>query len=659
MSGKNSPLKQNGFELSESRLRAIYENTSIGIALVGLDGHPLAVNPAITQITGYSEAEILAKTGLELTHPDERKKAVDPMRELMEGKRDSFQTDTRFIRKDGSLVWVRQNISILRDLDCYPACLIVMVEDIDDQKRVSAELDESQNRFHAIFETAAVGIGMLSLERKLLDANQALCQMFGMSYDELIGRNPLTVTDIRDHAASTQQFYDLLSGKQDTYWGERRYVRKNGEVFWASVTMSVVRDEKGAPLYLIGMFIDIDEQKRTLTQLQESEARFQAMFDNVSVGMAMMTLERRVIMLNQTAQEMIGYSFAELQGIKPADLAYLEDKQIGEDYFDDLAAGRRDSMQVERRYVRKDKSVFWARVTYSLVRSLTGNPLYLVGLIEDISAERQAAEQLAAQDAEYRRTLEQRVEERTRELKETNLLLVTEIEQRQRAEEALATKAIEEAITAERTRLARELHDAVTQTLFSASLIAEVLPELWEIDPEEARNSNEELRQLTRGALAEMRTLLLELRPAALTQARFPDLIKQLSEAVSGRTRLPVKLTVEGNYELPPEIKVAFYRVAQESLNNIIKYARATQVDIFILLENNNVLLEIKDNGIGFDPTTIKPTSLGMRIMRERAEAIHGDLSILSRPGQGTTIRLRWKEAELVLNSSIPTRVTI
>ncbi len=99
---------------------------------------------------------------------------------------------------------------------------------------------------------------------------------------------------------------------------------------------------------------------------------------------------------------------------------------------------------------------------------------------------------------------------------------MNEIEQRQKAEEALAAKAVEEAITAERTRLARDLHDAVTQTLFSASLIAEVLPEIWDMDENEARKSTEELRQLTRGALAEMRTLLLELRPAALTQARFP-----------------------------------------------------------------------------------------------------------------------------------------
>ena len=253
-------------------------------------------------------------------------------------------------------------------------------------------------------------------------------------------------------------------------------------------------------------------------------------------------------------------------------------------------------------------------------------------------------------------TLEQRVDERTYELSETNMRLVNEVEQGQKSEDALAAKAVEEAITAERTRLARDLHDAVTQTLFSASLIAEVLPEMWDMDEAEARKSTDELRQLTRGALAEMRTLLLELRPAALTQARFPDLIKQLSEAVIGRARLPVHIDKTGEYEMTPEVKVVFYRIAQESLNNIVKYARATQVEIQLRLECCNVHMEIKDNGIGFDSSLIKPTSLGMHIMRERAEAIHAHLKISSSPGQGTLVSVDWNEDELVLISTNTTR---
>ena len=112
----------------------------------------------------------------------------------------------------------------------------------------------------------------------------------------------------------------------------------------------------------------------------------------------------------------------------------------------------------------------------------------------------------------------------------------------------LYEEAEKNAAMAERGRLARELHDAVTQTLFSASLIAEVLPQIWEQDPEEGRRRLEDLRQSTRGALAEMRTLLLELRPTALLQAETGELFKYLVNAFTGRTRVPARLVFEGAY---------------------------------------------------------------------------------------------------------------
>jgi signal transduction histidine kinase len=125
---------------------------------------------------------------------------------------------------------------------------------------------------------------------------------------------------------------------------------------------------------------------------------------------------------------------------------------------------------------------------------------------------------------------------------------------------------------------------------------------------------------------------------------------------VIGRARLPVNLDVSGDYEMPPDVKVAFYRIAQECLNNVVKYARATQVEVRLRLECCNVSMEIKDNGIGFDPSLVKPTSLGMRIMRERAEAIHAHLQLSSNPGQGTAISLIWNEDELIPISKIITR---
>jgi len=200
----------------------------------------------------------------------------------------------------------------------------------------------------------------------------------------------------------------------------------------------------------------------------------------------------------------------------------------------------------------------------------------------------------------------------------------------------------ERAALAERSRLARDLHDAVSQTLFSASLIAEALPKLWQRSPETAAQKLEELRQLTRGALSEMRTLLFELRPAALGDAELPDLLRHLANAFTARTRLPVELNIEGQPDPPAGVKAVFYRVAQEALNNTAKYAQARQVAMHLSGGREQLRLEIRDDGRGFDPPAIPPDSLGLNIMRERAQSIDASLRIRSAPEQGTTITLDW-----------------
>jgi two-component system nitrate/nitrite sensor histidine kinase NarX len=196
----------------------------------------------------------------------------------------------------------------------------------------------------------------------------------------------------------------------------------------------------------------------------------------------------------------------------------------------------------------------------------------------------------------------------------------------------------------ERQRLAQNLHDAVNQSLFSASLIAEVLPRLWERDPDEGRQSLEDLRRLTRGAMAEMRGLLVELRPLVLTDSELGDLLRQLGDALTGRTNIPVAVAVTGHGALPAEVQVAFYRLCQEGLSNIAKHAAASQVTIELEYEFSMVQLHIHDNGCGFNPEQIPSGHHGLSIMRERAKAIGAELSVVSQPGNGTEIAIRWVE---------------
>ena len=209
----------------------------------------------------------------------------------------------------------------------------------------------------------------------------------------------------------------------------------------------------------------------------------------------------------------------------------------------------------------------------------------------------------------------------------------------------LREQAGQAAALEERQRLARELHDAVTQTLFSASLISEVIPDLWERDQTAARQRLDQLRRLTRSALAEMRILLLELRPSALADIPFPDLIRQLVEASTGATtaQIELELQVARRERLVADAQIALYRIAQEALNNVIKHAQAQRVDVLLVCDAcGGVRLMFHDDGRGFDPSTIPAGHLGLEIMGERAAAIGAEICVESAVGAGTTVHVRW-----------------
>ncbi|MDZ7844637.1 MAG: GAF domain-containing protein [Anaerolineales bacterium] len=210
----------------------------------------------------------------------------------------------------------------------------------------------------------------------------------------------------------------------------------------------------------------------------------------------------------------------------------------------------------------------------------------------------------------------------------------------------LRSRAEKTAVAEERNRLARDLHDAVTQTLFSASIIAEVLPRIWEKDQEAGKQRLNELKELTRGALAEMRTLLMELRPKAVLEAKFDELLEQLTSGFIGRTRTPIEYNLEVDGSLPDEVKVALYRILQESLNNIAKHARAESVFIHIKVRDEAAEMIIRDDGRGFNPAAVPVNSLGVDIMKERAGEINADLDIVSEIGQGTEVSVTWNRDE-------------
>ncbi|MEM7338293.1 MAG: histidine kinase [Actinomycetota bacterium] len=200
-------------------------------------------------------------------------------------------------------------------------------------------------------------------------------------------------------------------------------------------------------------------------------------------------------------------------------------------------------------------------------------------------------------------------------------------------------RTAEMAAVDERQRLARELHDSVSQTLWTASLLASALAE-QEFDDPDVAGQVSSIRTLTRGALAEMRTLLLELRPQAMEEARLHELLDHLIAGLESRREVRVEADLHVIDAVPIEAKHGIYRIAQEAFNNISRHAGATQVRVTLVRRRSTVELTIADNGRGFGDDESRSDRLGLAIMRERAADMNAAFDVASNDGEGTTVRV-------------------
>lgn len=220
------------------------------------------------------------------------------------------------------------------------------------------------------------------------------------------------------------------------------------------------------------------------------------------------------------------------------------------------------------------------------------------------------------------------------------LLLMRDITERKQSEQVYLEQLKQIAILEERQRLASELHDSVNQTLFAAGTLANLLPMAIEKKPEKIAKYASDIQEILAGTSAQMRLVLMELHPDALTHTNLDTIIKHLCDAHTGMTGTPIIFSATSKILLNESEQMTFYRVAQEALHNISKHAEATQVHLNLVKEKKQVQLIIKDNGIGFDPHQIPTNHFGLSIMSERASTIGASLIIESDYHIGTTIKL-------------------
>jgi len=542
-------------------------------------------------------------------------------------------------------------------------------EEIADRKQAEEALKRSQERYALAQRAASVGSWDWNLETGHVHWTEQIEPMFGFGPGGFGGTYEAFLQCV--HSDDRQRVTDAVDAcvrEGDSYAIEHRIVWPDGTVRWVAETGNVYRDAAGSACRMLGVVQDVTIRKRVETELrkakeaaekarreeeerrQEADLRRQiaeSLGDILTVLNSNRPLDQVLDYIAVKAGELLGTRAAgiyrlegesgtlSVQALRGLLVTYVAgaDIRIGQGALKaavashrpvavpDLCAALENGGSLALDADQMAAAGAWARVYRALlaVPIIIQNEAY-GGLLLYYGETRSFSDEEIGLAAAFGEQI---------------ALAIGNARLRDQIEAAAAT--------AERERLARELHDAVTQTLFSATLIAEAMPRVWDVDQAQGRRGLEELRALTRGAAAEMRTLLVELRPTALTEKPLGELLRHLTDAMTSRARVPIDLKVQGKCVLSPDVQIALYRIAQEGLNNTAKHAAASQISVALECSRGRALLSVRDDGCGFDTTDILPDRFGVAIMGERAEGIGATLEIGSKPGQGTQIIVRWQ----------------
>jgi diguanylate cyclase (GGDEF)-like protein/PAS domain S-box-containing protein len=351
-------------------------------------GRYIGVNKAWEEYFGIARSQFIGKTVFEL-YPGNRDVAerLDAADQALWRNPGTQTYETTITTPDGRRHETIYYKATFSRSDGSIAGLIGTIVDITERK-------DFERRFRETFDQAAVGIVHTSYEGRYLQVNQRFCEMLGYDDSELIGREAAAFTHPDDRERGRQSRQLMWEGKLKTFMEEKRYIRKDGSVLWTNRTVSLARDASGKPRYFIRVIEDVTERK-------EIEERYRTTFDNAPVGIMHTAVENyRILSVNRKLAEMLGYTQEELLGTTSTNLVHPDYRFSDRDkYMDPILSDRAQSFSSERKYLRKDGSSLWVNRTVSLVKDPTGNPLYFIRIIEDISERKQAEQRQAMEHA--------------------------------------------------------------------------------------------------------------------------------------------------------------------------------------------------------------------------------------------------------------------
>ena len=597
---------------SRERMAMVTESSRDAYILFNQRETIIQVNAAFEQLFGYGRSEVTGQS-MRTIFPDGL--AVPSRSSISDLSPQDWRSgrEVSACRKDGTRIQMTIRLAPINT----PQGMTVLAS-ISDliRRRVQIEdaLSESEERLRLALFSTHVAIWEWNVETNELTWSPTGETIFGIGPDEV--RRYENFAE-RVHPQDLVHFEverNKAIQNHKPFVVQFRIFRLSGEIRWVSANGRAYYDPSGKPVRVLGTILDITDRQRADAAMRESEARFRKVFEHAATGIAITNLEGRYLHCNPAYCALLGYSEEELLRLSKADVIHHEDRQANLREMQRLRAREIPFFEIENRYIAKNGRTVWVRKFMSTLPDDTGRPASLMALITDVTGRKLVEQELRSSQDELRIRKDQ--------LQDLTTKLFTAQDE-------------------ERRRIARELHDDFSQRLAALLLELGLLehqpPVLPELIPRALEPVRIELEQLTE----DIHNLAYKLHPTILNDAGLVAAIEEHIHKVCQRTGLAIVLkTRHVPQAVPQDVDTCLFRVLQESLQNIVKHANATEVLVRLTGGPKGIGLSIIDNGTGFDvpDKMAHHNGLGLASMHERLRYLNGHLRIHSRPADGTKV---------------------
>ena len=580
---------------SEERYRYLVQNAPDLVWSIDADSKMTFLSDACERLTGFKPEELLGKHFGAIVHESSRDVAEIDWTLAMAAPTQELRGRISLLHRDGSAVPAEFIAVASVDADGKFIGANGSVRDMRERDRLEHELRRSEERYRFLVDNSPDIVFAIDPDGKFSYVSESVRRALGREPTDMLGAAYGSVIHY-DRPEAEGMLFTMMQADPDLELMTRmELIHADGRRIPFEVSSVGVRVD-GEFGGIHGAARDIGERERLERDLRDSESRYRFLVENAPDVLFATDGDGRFTFLSAAIETMTGYG---------------RDELIGEEFSVLLEESSRPTATERWTALEADPST-----PAQAILTLRGKDgrrvpvdIRAIGLIDDGTF---SGIQGATRD----------------------------ISDQVRLETELRRQAGELAAGEERAHLARELHDSVTQALFSMTMVTRSGELLLDRDPATAREQLGQLRDLQREALAEMRALIFELRPGNLEQDGLVRALKTHTSALQGRLGLPIVVESDLTERLPLAVEEALYRIAQEALHNIVKHAKAKQVWVGIHAVGGGVRVRIQDDGRGFDPSTVPDGHLGLQGMRARADRLGATFSCTSRPDEGTTIEV-------------------